>query len=343
MNSADRLIAYVGCRTTKERNAQGKGLTVFRVPPFGPWEPIQLVEGIANPSYLCLHPTVPKLYAVHGDFSEVSTFSIRADGLLDLVAVDSTEGRNPVHLAISASQKWLLIANYASGSVVSKRVDASGALGPVASVLRLEGTPGPHAHQLDGSHPHQICLSADGRFALVPDKGLDCVFSVQLDDEYGKLSIASRCEFPAGTGPRHMVLDRRGSRAYIVGELDRTVHSADFRSSDGTLMLRESRSTVPDGVTAGSAAGIVLDNESRRLYVSNRGHDSVAIFSVGQDAGLHSAIEWTRTQKTPRFIALHNSSLLVAHEDGHSIVATRVGGKDQTAARTGSPVCIVMR
>lgn len=343
MPALHKLIAYVGCRTTKERNAQGKGLAVFRVTATGCWEHLQLVEGIANPSYLCLHPTQPRLYAVHGDFSEVSTFGIRPNGLLDLLSVDTTEGRNPVHLAISASNRWLLIANYASGSVVTRSLETCGKVGPVASMLQLVGEPGPHPQQ-GSSHPHQICIGPFGGSIYVPDKGLDKVFTLELDDANGALSMKSSTDFPAGSGPRHMVIEASSLRAYVVGELSRTVHFGCLEQATGRLRIDGVRSTVPPSVATGSAAGIVLDELRSRLYVSNRGHSSVVSFQVDRKSGALNNAHWSTTDKTPRFITSLAKSLVVAHEDGHSIWRIDYQTlKLECVAETGSPVCVVFR
>lgn len=343
MNSSQSLVAYVGCRTTKERNAQGRGLTVFKVHPEKAWEQIQLIEGVPNPSYLCVHPTQPRLYAVHGDFSEVSTYETRPDGTLLPLALDSTAGRNPVHLALSPSLKWLLIANYATGNVIVLRVDVAGNLGSMASEFRFEGNAGPDRQQ-DGSHPHQICFSPDGRFVLVPDKGLDCVFTLGLDDATGQLSHVATCVFPPGTGPRHMVMELGSERAFIVGELDRTIHAGVFNRLSGKLTVRSVQSTVPEGVSEGSAAGIVMDGLRQMLYVSNRGHDSIASFALGAGPEyLPPCAQWICTRRTPRFIVQIGSSLIVAHEDGNSIGKVPLGGSGEAiVAVTGSPVCVAI-
>src|SRR4051812_38269884 len=141
-------FAYVGCRTTRERNARGKGLAVYGVPAEGPWELIQQVEGLVNPSYLCLAHSETALYVVHGDRSHVSSFDINAhDGKVSRTGEQNVGGNNPVHLALSRSQRWLLVANYGTGNVVSLPVQSDGSLARVGSSLSLPSTPGPHSQQ----------------------------------------------------------------------------------------------------------------------------------------------------------------------------------------------------
>jgi 6-phosphogluconolactonase (cycloisomerase 2 family) len=223
-------------------------------------------------------------------------------------------------------------------------VSEDGNLGAVAHVLRLPGAPGPHAQQ-DGSHPHQICFSPDGRHVLVPDKGLDAVFSLTVNEDTGHLGIAATSPMPGGSGPRHMVLHPRIPLAYIVGELDRTVLTAHYDAASGRLELVDTASSVPPGATEGSAAGIVLARDQRRLFISNRGHDSIAVYPVS-DAGRLGAGRWIPAGRTPRFITQSpiDGSLVVAREDGHSI-ATLHGVEPplRDLAQTGSPVCIVYK
>lgn len=344
MTSPSPLLAYVGCRTTRERNARGRGLAVFRCAKGKVWTPLQLVEGLRNPSFLCLHPTQPMLYAVHGDFEEITRLRIGDDGLLTQQQQLSTWGRNPVHLAFTPSGKWLLVANYATGTVVSFRAAEDGTLGHVAHSLSLPGERGPHAQQ-EGSHPHQICFSPDGAFAFVPDKGVDRVFALQVNEDTGSLSIAATTRFPAGAGPRHIVFHPSLPLAYLVGELERSVTT--LRRDGPKLIALASASTLPLLVEEGSAAGIVLSTDLRTLYVSNRGHDSVAAFPVDSNGALGTPT-WTAAGRTPRFITEtpERDGLVIAREDGDSIAILSADSPSHQATdvvETGSPVCIVFR
>jgi 6-phosphogluconolactonase (cycloisomerase 2 family) len=204
----------------------------------------------------------------------------------------------------------------------------------------LTGERGPHVQQ-DGSHPHQVVFDLEGRIAFVPDKGLDCVFAIALNDAAGTLEIAAVSRMPQGSGPRHMVFHPHGHLAYVVGELDRTLLTV---SRDGAqLQPRSSVSTVPGGVCEGSAAGIVLSRAQNALYVSNRGHDSVAVFPL-EDAGLGPA-GWVPAGRTPRFICEPEAGggLFVAREEGHSIARLAPDSSFIDVTRTESPVCIAFR
>ena len=136
-------FVYVGCRTTKERNARGLGIEVFQVDAIGTWSHVQRVAGLDNPSFLAFDRQQRFLYAVHGDLSDISAFSIEAaTGKLTLLNRQSTEGRNPAHLLVDASGRYVLVANYATGTVAVLPRNADGSLGAVRQVVADPGTPG---------------------------------------------------------------------------------------------------------------------------------------------------------------------------------------------------------
>ncbi|MFC5521573.1 lactonase family protein [Polaromonas jejuensis] len=350
--SCYRWFAYVGCRTTRERNARGKGLSVYGVHADGQWELVQQVEGLVNPSFLCLAHSESAIYAVHGDQSHVSSFDVDArEGTVRQTSEQDVGGNNPVHLALSRSQRWLLVANYATGNVVSLPVQPDGALGRLASSLSLPGIPGPHLQQ-KGAHPHQICVDLMGRWLFVPDKGLDKVFTLSLHEGTGELKLVSKLGHPPGTGPRHMVMHPRLPRTYVVGELDRTVATCRLNPATGELDLLSTTRTVPPGVESGSAAGIIITGKGQSLHVSNRGHDSVASFPVNADTGALLDPMWAPTGgATPRFISgtPDGDFLLAANEDADNLAIARLDANHpapltfQPFIQTESPVCVIFK
>ena len=129
-------FAYVGCFTTRERNARGESLCAFRVDPASAlWIPIQLVSGLDNPSFLAFDRQQRFLYVVHGDLSDISAFRVgRDNGELALLNRQSTGGRNPVHLVADADDRAIIVSNYATGTVAVLPRMEDGSLGPLLSV-----------------------------------------------------------------------------------------------------------------------------------------------------------------------------------------------------------------
>ncbi|MBM3605329.1 MAG: lactonase family protein, partial [Alphaproteobacteria bacterium] len=129
----DAYFAYVGARTTKERNARGNGINVYRVDAkTGVWSHVQLVDDLVNPSFLAFDRTGEFLYTIHGDLSDITSFSINGEtGELTQINRQSTEGKNPVHLAIDPSNRFVVVANHITSTIALLTREADGSLGPV--------------------------------------------------------------------------------------------------------------------------------------------------------------------------------------------------------------------
>src|SRR4051794_33647566 len=119
MADASSYFAYVGARTTKERNARGNGLNVFRVnPATSAWTHVQVVSDLVNPSFLAFDRSRQYLYVVHGDLSVISAFTVDPEtGKVSLINRQSTEGKNPVHLAIDPSNPFVVVANHVTSTL----------------------------------------------------------------------------------------------------------------------------------------------------------------------------------------------------------------------------------
>jgi 6-phosphogluconolactonase len=355
MQETPVYFAYVGSRTTRERNARGDGINVYRVDAMtGYWAHVQLVSGLANPSYLAFDRSKQFLYAVHGDLSDISAFSIEAaTGKLTLINSAGTSGKNPVHLAIDPTNRYIIVANHSSSSVVLLVRNPDGSVGRLADKVTLAGQIGPHRIEQPFPKPHQVEFDPSGRFVIVPDKGLDQVFTFRIDAVAGKLAQvdAGTPRAREGSGPRHVAFHPASSFAYVVGELDSTVTAHHFDAATGRLTPFQILPTLPDTFVGNSrAAEVAVSRNGRFLYASNRGYDSIAAFSINQNDGRLTPAGWTDTQgKTPRFFALGPAehSLFAANEESDSIVPFKVDDHTGTlspagaAVHNGSPVCIV--
>lgn len=350
-------FAYVGSRTTKDRNARGEGINVYRVDAeSGRWAHVQLVTGLPNPSYLALDRTRQFLYAVHGDLSDISAYAIEGrSGRLTLLNRASTAGRNPVHLTLDPTNHFVIVANHLSSTLVVLSRYADGRLGNVVDTVTLTGKIGPHRVEQPFPKPHQVEFDRAGRFLVVADKGLDRVFTFRLDPDSGKLAHAGG-DAPytrEGAGPRHVAFHPSEVYAYGVNELDSTVTAYRYAPSTGNLAPFQVLSTLPDTfVTNSRAAEIAVSPNGRFVYVSNRGADNIGIYAVDPSNGRLSPQGWADALgRTPRFFALDPSGRLmfVANEDSDAIVTFRADGETGSLTptgamvKTGSPVCIVFR
>ncbi|WGS25603.1 lactonase family protein [Bradyrhizobium sp. ISRA464] len=309
---ADRaraLFAYVGAFTTPERKGHGGGINVYRVDPTsGAWTHEQLLE-IVNPSFLTLDWTQRFLYAVHADLEEVSAHAIdKQNGRITALNRQSCGGKNPVHLSIDPTGRWIVTANYGAGSVGVVPVEKDGSLGPRSDLVNLPGEPGPDRKQQASSHPHDVVFDPSGRFIAVPDKGLDRIFVFRLDATSGKLTpadpplVATR----AGAGPRHIAFHPQMPFAYVINELSSSVATYRFDPQRGALQPIQILPSLPASYTGNNTgAEIVVAPAGRVVYASNRGHDSIAIFAVDQSNGTLTPVGWALTHaKSPRFFCL---------------------------------------
>lgn len=347
------MFAYVGSRTTRERNARGEGISVYRVDEeSGALELVQVVGDLINPSYLLLNRSGDRLYCVHGDRSEVSAFQVNRDsGRLTLLNVQNTEGRNPVHLALDPNERYLVVSNHIGASLAVLPLADDGSLLEVSQLLPLEGPIGPHRVEQPHAKPHYNLFDPSGHFVLVPDKGLDRIFSFTFVDGHLEPAAAPFVATRESAGPRHLAFHPRLAKAYVVNELDSTVASYDFDVSSGALKPQQILSTLPESYTGNSrAAGITVDGPGRFLYASNRGYDSISVFAINAQNGLLTFITAMPSGgTTPRFFTLSPSGrhLFALNEDSDSIltfvVDADLGVLEATVTQSacGSPVCMI--
>ena len=303
-------FAYVGCRTTKERNARGEGIGVHRIDPAtGRWSHVQLVRDLVNPSFLAFDRAQRFLYAVHGDMSDISAFRVDPNsGELTFLNRQSTGGRNPVHLTPDESNRFVIVANYATGTMAILPRNSDGSLGAVRLLETLPGEPGPNRTEQTSSHPHEVAWNPQRQFLIVPDKGLDRVFTFRFDPEVGKVVPSSPgfVELRPGAGPRHIAFHPSAPFAFIAQELDSSVGAFAFDSETGTLTPIQVLPSTPETFTgANTAADIEIHPSGRFLFVSNRGHDSIATFAVDAATGRLTPVTWTLSEgRGPRFFTL---------------------------------------
>ncbi|WP_233884845.1 lactonase family protein [Paraburkholderia flagellata] len=351
-----RTFAYVGCRTTRERHAEGTGIGVYQVYASGAWQHRQTLEPLTNPSFLALNRERSTLYAVHGDGETVSAFRVDPQtSMLTLLNSQTGAGRNPVHLEFSRDAAKLVVAGYASGTATPFPLAADGSVEPPQAPLTFDGERGPHRVEQTSSHPHHIARYVTRRFDtdwhIVPDKGLDTVFAVNWSADEKPIVKAARAR--EGAGPRHAAFHPELPLVYVVNELDSTVTTWSFDPVSGQLEALNTVPTIPpDHHEQSRAAGIVIAPDGQALYVTNRGHDTVATFQLERSNGRLRDVRWVPTRGSfPRFLCIgpDGQTLYIANETSHSIEQFRLDPDSRQpiatgrSIKTGSPVSIVFR
>lgn len=311
--------------------------------------------GIKNPSFLCLTKDNQTLYAVEElAAGRVRTIDLGAsDGALTHVGNAASQGADACYITTDATNRTVLVANYSSGTVASFAVDqkspGSNALAEASSVHQQSGT-GPILDRQEGPHAHCIVVDPTNTFAFSADLGADTIFGYKLDASSGSLQTHNRLSLTPGSGPRHLTFSSSGRTAVVVNELDQTITVLSYEQGTGTLTVGETYSTLPSGFVGESfVADVHLHPNGRFVYVSNRGHDSIAMFALDEDGGtLHSLGHRSTDGSIPRNFAIapDGKHLLVANQDGNSIVTINLDPKTgllgETVAVTSvyRPVCL---
>jgi len=349
--------AYVGCYTTPDRDGRGNGINVFSMDPqTGAWTHAHLYDSIGNPSWLALNEAKTHLYSVHGGdtYGEVSAYAIdKSTGALTPLGAQANGGPNPVAISVLPHAPYAVVANYNSGTVASLPVNPDGSLGPRSDLYTLIGTPGPHPTEQKVSHPHHIPVDPAGQHFIVPDKGYDRTYVFRLDPTTGSIipSAQGSVQAAPGAAPRHFAFHPTRPFAYQCNEINSTLTTFRYDAATGRLDELEVQTTLPaDFTERNSTAEIQVAPSGTFVYVSNRGHNSIAIFAVNPQTGALSSVGWESSQgKQPRYFALtpDGSLLYAANQGSDTIVTYRVDQERGTLTPTGqiieigSPVSIV--
>ena len=372
---AHKYLLFVGTYTSSESQDTGsKGIYSYRFDESsGKLAPLGVAAETANPSFLAVAPGNKFLYAVN----ELQTYKGAPSGAVTAFTMDhqtgkltqldevASRGSDPCYISFDRTGKYLLVANYTGGTVAVFPVSSNGQIGEASSVEDDKGALGPNKERQEHSHAHWIEVSARNRFAYVADLGLDRVLIYKFDPNKGALipgesrpgqtaTNGAKDFFSAtlapGTGPRHVAFSRDGKFMYVLGEVDSTV-TVLANESNETFRSIQKISALPAGFSGkNDAAEIVMHPSGKFLYSSNRGDDSIAVFTVNRKTG-----KLTFTQrvpsggKTPRNFAIDpsGSKLLAANEESGNIVEFRINrstGKLTTVgevAKVPAPVCLV--
>ncbi|MPY45653.1 lactonase family protein, partial [Streptomyces phyllanthi] len=265
---------YIGTYTSAEGGGDGIRVATYDAET-GRITGEETITGVADPSYLALHPDGRTLYAVN----ERENGSVTAVRLSDrrVLGTRSTGGAAPCHLSVHPRGRWLLSADYGSGSVAVHPIDGSGALGERTDrVVHDSPEPGPGQ---EGPHAHQFVTSPDGGHVLAVDLGTDTVYTYRLDESKGTLREVSRARTRRGAGPRHLTFHPGGRHAYLANELDDTVVVCAYDPDSGRLTPGDPQST---GTGSGTnyPAQLLVTADGSYAYLANRGHDTLTRYAV---------------------------------------------------------------
>lgn len=349
--SADEATFYLGTYT---KPGKSEGIYVGKLDTAtGKLGPIALAGTAKNPSFLALAPDGRSLYAaMESGGGAVGAFAVGADGKLTALNEQPSGGGGACHVWVDATGKTVLVANYGGGSTATFRVKPDGALGDLVTLSQFQGS-GPNPKRQEKPHAHSIYTDPSNQFAYTCDLGTDKVWFHRLDPDKSLLTPMEPQFFmvPPGSGPRHLAIHPNGKSAYVNNEMTMTVTAFARNESTGTLTELHTLSTLPEGAeTKGaSTAEIFCHPSGKWLYVSNRGHDSIATYAIAADGRL-TFIEAAPAQvKVPRGFGIDPTGqwMITAGQNDDKIAVLKIdtaSGKltptDQMAS-VGSPVCVI--
>jgi 6-phosphogluconolactonase len=348
-----RKLIFIGTYTKKT----SLGIYSYRwFPETGEMVEIGLAVHASNPSFLALSPTHKELYAVHEEGPRPGTVSgymiAPLTGKLKLQNTVSSGGSAPANLTADHTGQCLFVANYNSGSVASYRVLSDGHLSePVSTIYFPGGSVDPKRQRT--AHTHCVTVSPDNKYLLVNDLGLDRIMVFHFDPKTAKLTANDPPYYSAipGSGPRNFAFHPNGRWAYSINEMASTIDCLNWDTSSGTLTRFQNISTLQmDHESPTDAATVAVHPNGHYVYASNRGDDSITVFTVHSGNGRLTLMQRISCEgSSPRHFAVDPSGkwLVVANQDSANVVVLKCDPSTGRLSSTGkqyaldSPVCVV--
>ncbi|WP_339290741.1 lactonase family protein [Paenibacillus sp. FSL W8-0187] len=351
-NPSQRTLLFTGAYA--EDNQSGVCVYEFNGDS-GELKLLDEVSGIKNPTFLNVDPEARRLYAIGeiteegGKTGEVISFEIdpMAGKLTERNRIRSVSS-STCHIQRDEASKHLIVSSYHGGLVGLHAIGTDGQAGELLDEKKHADLVSVREDQQ--SRAHSAFYSPDGRFVFVQDLGLDKILAYTVNENTQELSFHGETQLEAGVGPRHLAFHPSGAYAYVINELNSSVTVLRYIPNEGRLEILETISTLPADFDGESyCAEIAVSADGKTVYGSNRGHDSIVVFSVHEDTGRLSPVQYISTEGGhPRHFTLMPGGkfLIVANRDGNNLVLFDVNPEDGKLAFTGytvsqsKPVCV---
>jgi 6-phosphogluconolactonase len=351
-NGKEQVI-FIGTYTEPEQSTS-EGIYVYGMDPStGKLTFKNVVKDLINPSYLAIHPQTGYIYAVH----EKGTFEGQPGGGVIALSVDpqtgdgrilnkqSSAGEDPCYISVERTGRYALVANYSSGSVAMFPIQPDGTLDTPSHVVKHTGS-SIHPERQDKPYAHCLLPDPTNTFAVACDLGIDKLLIYRMDLDSGQLVNHAEISVTPGSGPRHLVFHPNGRLAYLVCELNSTVIAFSWDPAGGTFGEFQNLSTLPPGYDGRNLpADIHLTLDGKYLYVSNRGHDSLACYEIGPESGLLTLKHHSYTGgNEPRSFAIDPTGkfLLAANQNSNNIIPFLIDPGMGHLSRMGEDVKVSM-
>jgi 6-phosphogluconolactonase len=361
MTNATKLLLFTGSYS----GADESGVQVFRFDgeAGGTLHLLHKTEGLTNPTFVHVDPDGLRLYSIGekpngegGKEGEVVTFAIQPEtGELSELSRTTTmpsQGKNQTttcHISHDLENEYVVVCSYHGGSIGLVALDDKGVAVRLTDTAVHSGH-GAHPERQDRPHPHSAIFSPDGRYVFVSDLGLDLIRRYSINHDKGTLEPLGDTVLHPGAGPRHLTFHPDGKSAYVINEVDSSVTSFTYDSETGILNTVMTLPTLPGDYTGeNTCAEIALSADGRFLYGSNRGSDTIVIYSVDAATAELKLVghESTRGGHPRHFtITPDGGYLIVANRDGNNLVVFALNEDNGLLTFTGNtaevskPVCV---
>lgn len=344
--NADDPLVFISAFAPGEDGA----IHAYRLDPdTGHLQLIHRETDVEHPFFMALSPDRRFLYSIHAitfggeEHEQVAAFEVQGrTGQLKLLNRQSTRGTASCYLDVDAAGRMVLVANYSTGSVASLPVQADGSLGEASSFIQHAGSSiDPDRQQ--GPYAHCIVVSPDNRFAFAADLGIDKVLAYRLELDSAAL-VPNRPPFvrtPPGAGPRHLTFHPSRKHVYVINELANSVTLFDYVGGSGMLIERQTISTLPDDFDGVShCADLKITPDGRFLFGTNRGHDSIAAYEIGEDGQLKRLRIEPSLGEGPQNLAItpDGQFLLCANMPGNNVAVFRIDAQTGDLKSVGEPI-----
>ncbi|MFN0197484.1 MAG: lactonase family protein, partial [Planctomycetaceae bacterium] len=306
---------------------------------------------VQNPFFMAVSRDNKYLYSIHAEnfggkeAEQIAAYELKGrTGELKLLNRQSTHGNASCYVDVDAMGKMVVVANYSSGNVASYPVQKDGSLGEAASVVQHVGTSVDPTRQ-EGPHAHCFVVSPDNKFAYSADLGLDQILGYTLDTTKGTLTpnFQKFARTPPTAGPRHLTFHPKKPFMYVINEIKNSVTMFDYNAETGVLIEQQTISTLPDDFKEPSyCADLKITPDGRFLYGTNRGHDSIASYSISEDGQLTLLSIDPSLGAGPQNLAISSGGelLLCANMPGNNVAVFQIDGKTGKLTAVGEPIAI---
>ncbi|MEH7514656.1 lactonase family protein [Gottfriedia acidiceleris] len=294
MNSNQKFVGYVGTYTKSE----SKGIYQFTLDTEK--ERITDVKAVAelgNPTYLTISEDNKNLYAVakEGNLGGIAVYAIDENsGELKKLNEQLNEGASPCHISVDTGKQNIVTANYHKGTIELYKINQeNGFASDVKSIMQHEGT-GPNKDRQEKPHAHYSGYTLNEKYVVAIDLGIDKLITYKIENN--SLIEVSSLTVKPGSGPRHITFHPNGKFAYIMTEISSEVIALKLKE-DGSFTDLQYISTIPSDFTENNqGSAIHISKDGQFVYAGNRGHNSIAVFSVNQDTGKLELVEITSSE-----------------------------------------------